>query len=213
MLCASILRRANRAVAAIAEVVGHGAVGGRADVRGHVGSAAAVVAAHFHGRRRRVGIAIDVAGTAAERGAAGRGTEAGVAGRVAVGRHGGVGGAGRAAIVAAHVGAVGAGVAVDPFGAGREGGGEQDEGKGDFGQGFHGRVFVRGLFRSAVRIGGPVLVCSLGTAFIHAIANGGRFLTKKFLTTDGTDGDGEELPQRTQRAQRMGSRTETLFNR
>lgn len=51
--------------------------------------------------------------------------------------------------VAAHVGAVGAGVAIHPIGAGRGGGGEQDEGEGDFGQCFHSRVFVRGPFRSA----------------------------------------------------------------
>ena len=59
----SISPRANRPVAAIAQVVGDGVVGGRAVVRHHVGPVVSGVAAHAHGRSSGVGVAIDVAGT------------------------------------------------------------------------------------------------------------------------------------------------------
>jgi hypothetical protein len=58
-------RSADRGVAAVAEVVPHGPVGGGADVRRHVGPGAAVVSAHVDRGVSGVGVAIDVSGTGA----------------------------------------------------------------------------------------------------------------------------------------------------
>src|ERR1035437_7039680 len=59
------LGHAGGAVAAVAEVVGHGPVGGGADVRRHVGAGATVVSAHVNRGVGGVGVAIDVTGTGA----------------------------------------------------------------------------------------------------------------------------------------------------
>jgi len=49
-------------LAATAELIGHDAVGGGADMRCHVGAGAAVVAVHMHRGVSGVGVAIDVTG-------------------------------------------------------------------------------------------------------------------------------------------------------
>ena len=57
-----IPRHPDGAVAAVAEVVGHGRVGGGADVRPDVRAGAAGVAAHVYGRVSGVGVSIDITG-------------------------------------------------------------------------------------------------------------------------------------------------------
>ena len=52
----------------------------------------------------------------------------------------------------------------------------KNKGKADFSLCFCSRAFPQCRGRLP-----PVLVCSLGTAFTHAIANAGRFLTKMFF--------------------------------
>ena len=73
-----VARHADGAVTAIAEVVGHGVVGGCSDVRGHVCAGAPVVPAHVHRGVSGVRVAINVI-------AAGTGVAGITAGRAAAG--------------------------------------------------------------------------------------------------------------------------------
>ena len=111
---------ADGAVTAIAEVVGHGRVGGGADVGRNIGAGAAVVAAHVDRGRSGIWVAIDVTGTGAV--AAPHGT--------------GVG-----AVVGGDVGAIAAAVPAHPPGLGGQSGNELDGGEGEFGQYLHNLAF------------------------------------------------------------------------
>jgi uncharacterized protein (DUF433 family) len=150
-----IARHADRAVAAVAEVVGHGVVGRCAHVRENISTAASVVTVHMDGWGSGVGIAIDVAG-------AGTATQRAVVG----------------AVVRRDVGAVAAEVATNGSSLSGKGAGQEDDGEGEFGQSFHSILFSG--FPKCRRRSPPVLfghsvglsltASQTGTSFLQGFA-------------------------------------------
>ena len=91
------------------------------------------------------------------------------------------------AVIAAHVGAISASVAVRPLGVGREGGGTQDEDEGDFGQCFHGSLLKAVAWRGPAR---RDFLCLFTRHSLHALHRKRRAVSYKNFFNHGWHGWG-----------------------